>query len=385
MYRDLQDYYLHWYHQRPVGIDGRRQEELRRLHRVLYTAIEYFVGHYASFVQDWGFSEKEWELLEKQALRPFRAGTYRPDYILSMERDLLLCEITSRFFAHGIFMSWFGEQAARAFMERFPSEPFHSDFGPMMDYMLSLAGGKKRMYVLKSADKTNEIRLYKRFYEAHGLQVEVLEADEVQARRKEWSRDAFVVNALNQKDLLGFSMDTLEAMMDAGMVSEMRNTFLIHDKRFLALWFEDRFTSACLSPEDTAFLRAHAIPSFLQMPSDAYENKDKYILKPFRLGKSEGLVAGPLVSREQWQQRLDQGVEGCLFQPFIGQPTFDTELEGTRFKDYLCGMMLCVNDRYFESGFFRFSSLPVTNVGDDRKAFPLYTDSPEILSQCDVL
>ena len=263
MYRDLQDYYLHWYHQRPVGIDGRRQEELRRLHRVLYTAIEYFVGHYASFVQDWGFSEKEWELLEKQALRPFRAGTYRPDYILSTERDLLLCEITSRFFAHGIFMSWFGEQAARAFMERFPSEPFHSDFGPMMDYMLSLAGGKKRMYVLKSADKTNEIRLYKRFYEAHGLQVEVLEADEVQARRKEWSRDAFVVNALNQKDLLGFSMDTLEAMMDAGMVSEMRNTFLIHDKRFLALWFEDRFTSACLSPEDTAFLRAHAIPSFL--------------------------------------------------------------------------------------------------------------------------
>ncbi len=335
MYRDLQDYYLHWYHQRPVGIDGRRQEELRRLHRVLYTAIEYFVGHYASFVQDWGFSEKEWELLEKQALRPFRAGTYRPDYILSTERDLLLCEITSRFFAHGIFMSWFGEQAARAFMERFPSEPFHSDFGPMMDYMLSLAGGKKRMYVLKSADKTNEIRLYKRFYEAHGLQ--------------------------------------------------MRNTFLIHDKRFLALWFEDRFTSACLSPEDTAFLRAHAIPSFLQMPSDAYENKDKYILKPFRLGKSEGLVAGPLVSREQWQQRLDQGVEGCLFQPFIGQPTFDTEWEGTRFKDYLCGMMLCVNDRYFESGFFRFSSLPVTNVGDDRKAFPLYTDCPEILSQCDVL
>jgi len=173
--------------------------------------------------------------------------------------------------------------------------------------------------------------------------------------------------------------------MDARMVSEMRNTFLIHDERFLALWFEDRFTSACLSPEDTAFLRAHAIPSFLQMPSDAYENKDKYILKPFRLGKSEGLVAGPLVSREQWQQRLDQGVEGCLFQPFIGQPTFDTEWEGTRFKDYLCGMMLCVDNRYFESGFFRFSSLPVTNVGDDRKAFPLYTDSPEILSQCDVL
>ena len=30
MYRDLQDYYLHWYHPRPVGITPARQEELRR-------------------------------------------------------------------------------------------------------------------------------------------------------------------------------------------------------------------------------------------------------------------------------------------------------------------------------------------------------------------
>ena len=56
MYRDLQDYYLHWYHPRPVGITPARQEELRRLHRVLYTAIEYFVTNYAPYVEDWGFS-----------------------------------------------------------------------------------------------------------------------------------------------------------------------------------------------------------------------------------------------------------------------------------------------------------------------------------------
>ena len=385
MYRDLQDYYLHWYHTRPVGISTVRQEELRRLHRVLYTAIGYFAGHYAHYIRDWGFGEKEWELLERASCLPFRAGTYRPDYILSHEKEILLCEITSRFFAHGIFMSWFGEQAGRAFTARFPGVVYQSDFGPMMDYMLSLAGGRRKMYVLKSADRTGEIRLYKRFYESYGIQVEVLEAPEVEDRRKEWCRDAFVVSALNQKDILSFSMDTLQAMDDAGMVSDFRNVFLVHDKRFPALWFEDRFTDACLNREDAAFLRAHAIPSFLQMPEDAYDNKDAYILKPVRLGKSEGVMAGPLVSVDQWHRRLDQGVEGCLFQPFIGQITFPTVWEGTPFQDYLCGMMLCVNDRYFQSGYFRFSSLPVTNVGDDRKAFPLYTDNPEILSQCDLL
>ena len=385
MFSDLSSYYLHWYHSRPVGITSHRREELSRLHKVLYAAICHFVHHYREYVQDWGFTQKEWALLERQEHYPFRAGTYRPDYIVSSEGKLLLCEITSRFFAHGIFMSWFGYQAGRSFAARVPGAECIFRFPELMDYMLSLADGRRRMYVLKSADRTSEIRLYKRFYEAHGLQVDVLETPEIEAKRSEWAGDAFVVNALNQRDLLGFSDDTLNALMEAGLVSEFRNTFLIHDKRFLALWFDDRFTGACLSPEDTAFLRAHAIPSFLQMPADAYENKDRYILKPVRLGKSEGVMAGALVTREQWQRRLDQGVESCLFQPFVQQRTFPTVWEGTPFQDYLCGMMLCVDDRYFDSGYFRCSSLPVTNQGDDRKAFVLHTDHPDLLSQCDLL
>ena len=68
-----------------------------------------------------------------------------------------------------------------------------------------------------------------------------------------------------------------------------------------------------------------------------------------------------------------------------GTVSFPTVWEGKRYGDYLCGMMLCVDDRYFDSGLFRTSSLPVTNVGDDRKACPLQTADPEILSCCDVL
>ena len=385
MYRDLADYYLRWYHSRPVGITGARRDELRELHRVLWKAIGHFVHHYGDYVGGWGLSEKEWWILEQQSRYPFRAGTFRPDYLISRQGDLLLCEITSRFFAHGIFMSWFGDRAGKAFAAQFPGATCVFSFGPMMNCMRTLPGGKKKMYVLKSTDRTSEIRLYKRFYEAEGLQVEILEAPEVEPRRKEWSQDAFVVNALNQKDILGFSPDTLRALMDAGLLSEFRNTFLIHDKRFLALWFDERFTRACLLPEESAFLRAHAIPTFLTMPGDAPENKDRYILKPFRLGKSEGVTAGPLVSREEWLRRLEAGTEGCLFQPFIDQKTFPTVWEGTAFEDYLCGMMLCVDDRYFDSGYFRCSSLPVINVGDDRKAFVLHTDNPDILSRCDIL
>ena len=48
-------------------------------------------------------------------------------------------------------------------------------------------------------------------------------------------------------------------------------------------------------------------------------------------------------------------------------------------------MMLCVDDEYFDSGLFRFSSLPVTNIGDDRKAAPIHSASPDLIPYCDVL
>jgi len=394
MFDDLAPYYLRWYHDRPVGITSRRRDELRRLHGILYRCAEFFALHYLDYVPSvLPLGDRELEILELQSRLPFRAGTWRPDYIVTRDGELRLCEITSRFFGHGIFMSVFAEYAADRFMARFPGRERESRYGALMDYMRTLPGGCRRMYVLKSADRSSEIRLYKRFYESEGCRVELIEAPEVEARRTEWAREgSFVVSALNQRDLLAYGMDTLRAMMEVGMVSDFRNIFLIHDKRFMRLWFDDAFTGRFLTSDDAAFLRAHAIPTYdctdpgaAGILEEARQHKDAYILKPCRLGKSEGVHAGVLERRLQWRRLWRRGVDGMILQPFLDQRTVPTEWEGKHFEDYLCGMMLCVDDRYFDSGLFRTSSLPVTNVGDDRKACPLYTDDPGLLSFCDVL
>ena len=400
MYADLAEYYLRWYHDRPVAITAARRDELRRLHAILYRCAEHFALHYEDYVPSrFPLPERVLEILELQRAFPFRAGTWRPDYLIARDGSLKLCEITSRFFGHGIFMSWFAEFAADRFLARFPGSVRSSRHPELLDYMRSLPGDRKRMYVLKSADKTSEIRLYKRFYEAQGCSVEVLEADEVEARRAEWARaDTFVVSALNQRDLLAFRTDTLRAMIDAGTVSDFRTVFLLHDKRFMRLWFDDAFTGACLDAEQTAFLRAHAIPTWIcadpsseAVLEEAQGHKDAFILKPCTLGKSEGVHAGPLTASRDWKRlwRRDSGgrraVDGMVLQPFLDQRRFPVVWEGKAYDDYLCGMMLSVDDRYFDSGLFRASSLPVTNVGDDRKACPLHTDDPGLLSHCDLL
>ena len=98
------------------------------------------------------------------------------------------------------------------------------------------------------------------------------------------------------------------------------------------------------------------------------------------------MYAGPLTDEARWQELFySRAAFGMIAQPFIRQRTYPTVWEGTAFDDYVCGMMLCVDDRYFDSGYFRCSSLPVTNQGDDRKAAVIHTGDETLLKYCDIL
>ena len=391
-------YYGRWYHDRPMVITSARRDELRRLHRILYKCIAYMAEHYREYVSRYmPLSDREMQILDLQSRYPFRAGTYRPDYLVSEKGGLLLCEITSRFFGHGIFMSYFADCAAEKFLRKIEAEegigadlPLYSTLNERLQYMLQITGDKKDIYVLKSADKTGEIALYKPFYEAFGKKVVVFEAEDVERNIDRWKK-GFVISALNQKDLTSFSEAALEAMIEAGMYSDFRTIFLIHDKRFMNLWFQDAFTDRCLTGEEAAFLRSHAIPTYLYREGDevweeARRNKDGFILKHHRLGKSEKVYAGPLTDKMTWENLWKKGdVRNMVLQPFVRQRKYPTVWEGKPFEDYVCGMMLCADDRYFDSGMFRASSLPVTNIGDDRKVCPIHTDDPRILQRADIL
>ncbi|MBR4809349.1 MAG: hypothetical protein IK031_03610 [Bacteroidales bacterium] len=384
MFSDLASYYYRWYHPRPVLITPQRRDELRRLHAILVKCCRHFAGDWSRWLP---LGVRETAILQEQARHPLRLGTWRPDYLAATDGSLRLCEITSRFFGHGIFLSWFARAWAQDFLKGFPGAECSDRYPELMDKMLALAAGRPRMYVFKSSDRTSEIRLYRRFYEAHDIDFFLLEAEEVERRREEWDLpECTLISALNQKDIMAMGDDTLQAMMDRGIISDMRNVFLVHDKRFMQLWFDDAFTRECLTAEETAFLREHAIPTYAleDRLEDALAHKDDYIIKPCRLGKSEGVHAGVLTSKAEWR-RLLRKPQGYIIQPFIPQRSFPTEWEGTPYRDYLCGMMLCVDDEYYDSGLFRFSSLPVTNVGDDRKAAMIHSASPELIPYCDVL
>lgn len=392
LFADKTDYYHHWYHDRPMLITSERRDELRRMQSLLYKCIAYMAEHYREWVPEYmPLEDKVMEILDRQSRYPFRAGAYRPDYIISDDGRLLLVEITSRFFGHGLWFTYPSVIKAEQFMAANPGKSWENRYNEMLTYMRDAIPAGSPIYVLKSSDRTSEIALYKKFYEYYGHEVTVYEASEVESNIDKWSHDAVVFSALNQQDLLSFKMETLQAMIDVRMINDFRTIFLAHDKRFLRLIFVDEFTRQSLTEEETSFLREHTIPTYMFSShpgiwKDALTHKDQYILKPHDLGKSVGLYAGVMTDEETWKNSLKTSENGgFILQPFIKQRTYPCEWEGKHYDEYVCGMMLCMDDRYFDSGMFRTSSAPVTNKVDDRKMSYIHSDDEELKKNCFVL
>lgn len=409
LFADKTDYYHRWYHARPMLITSERRDELRRMQALLYKCIVYMAEHYREWVPQYmPLDEKVMEILDRQSRYPFRAGAYRPDYLISDDGRLLFVEITSRFFGHGIWANYPSVVKAEQFMAEHPDASWENRYDDLLTYMRDIIPEGSSIYVFKSSDRGSESTFYKRFYECYGHEVTIYEAEEVEAHIDQWSHDAVVISALNQQDLLSFRMETLQAMIDTRMLNDFRTIFLAHDKRFLHLIFVDDFTRQCLTEEETTFLRQHTIPTYLQPhplpPSpkgegevfggielweDALRHKNRYILKPYNLGKSVGLYAGVMTDEETWRNILPSILGGAgggsVLQPFIQQRTYPCVWEGKHYDDYVCGMMLCMDNRYFDSGVFRTSSAPVTNKVDDRKMCVIHSDDEELKKICYVL
>ena len=377
-------------------ITSERRNELRRMQALLYKCIVYMAEHYREWVPQYmPLDEKVMEVLDRQSCYPFRAGAYRPDYLISDDGQLLFVEITSRFFGHGIWANYPSVVKAEQFMAEHLDTSWENRYDELLTCMRDAIPANSPVYVLKSGDRGSESTFYTKFYEYYGHEVTIYEAAEVETHIDQWSHDAVVLSALNQHDLLSFRMETLQAMIDVRMLNDFRTIFLAHDKRFLSLIFVDDFTRECLTEEETTFLRQHTIPTYLynnvykEIWEDALQHKDRYILKPYDLGKSVGLYAGVMTDEDTWKSLLTSHLSSLtsqyILQPFIKQRTYPCEWEGKHYDEYVCGMMMCMDDRYFDSGVFRTSSAPVTNKVDDRKMCVIHSDDKELKNKCFVL
>ena len=165
--------------------------------------------------------------------------------------------------------------------------------------------------------------------------------------------------------------------------NDFRNLFLIHDKRFFYILTNPDFIERALTKEEADILNAFTIPSYIyplhkEYFTDAYGNKDKYIIKHILYGKSEAVYAGCVTKEEDWKKIFDtENLEHMVLQPMLDQKKYIGKIGQEERNDFIAGTYLYFNEEYFGPGIYRASSFVVTNQGDDRKCAQIVAEVDE--------
>jgi len=374
-----------WFYKTPMLVSQARYEELQAVQQLLHRAMRFFVAHYDDFAPLMPLSEKGRRIVAIASWRPYRTGAYRPDFVIGQDTQLRVCEIGCRFPLDGFFNAGVTELLACRLAAGLGVDQPPTHYRRFLDHLTGHFGPFERVRALKSpADRPMDLRLYTQIFEKTGIPCTVHTPAEI-AAQPELLSDAAVIDEFNQMDLETLDDAVIEKLAAANSLNDLRTKFLIHDKRFLSVLSNRAFLAHFLNEDESAFLTRHVIPTYTrsQAPelwAQAQGDQECWLLKPYLLGKSAGLLAGWVTDEERWQAAFQSpDIEKMVLQPFIRQKQFVAPLEGRMYMDYVVGSFLCFEDEFLGPGRFRASSFPVTNQGDDRKVAAFVTEQPGLL------
>ena len=372
------DYFSPWTYNTPMVVKVETNAGLHRVQQSMMKCIRHFVEQYDSYRELMPVTDKIYDVLSLCRHKPYRIGTYRTDFVLDEAKQIKLIEITCRFALNGFFTSGFLLRLAERYLADKPHITKIDDYTPFYDDLMAYFWEFDHVCLLKGADNRNETKFVVSIFEHAGFPVHVIPADAV-SENIHLFEHAAVIGELDHNELCRLPFDTIAAIIDAQSLNDLRTVFLIHDKRFFTLLTHDAFLHAALSDAEIEELRPYLIPTYTRkLRPDIWEQarreKDRWIMKPFALGKSIDVFAGCVTPEDEWQSLFTPDRwDKMVLQPFITQPRFRGAVKDQPHHDYIVGTLLFFEEQYYGPGLFRASSHPVTNKVDDRKVAPLVT------------
>ena len=372
-----------YYYDEPCAIGPKSQSRFKRIQHLLYKSFKYFLPRYRNYEHIITYSEKTRQIADHFDLANVRIGFYRPDFVVNQQGGIQICELGARYYE-----AYWGHGIPEYIMEKRSQCRNDLNGKRITRVVIEEAerwwGGLEQLTILKGRDREGDIRFYRPYFEKIGVPIQYIYPDTI-ADNLHLLKDGPVLSSFSQMELEALTSTEIEAVASSNCLNPLSTVMLLHDKRFLAVLWDDEFRSESLTPEESDFLKPFLIPTYTrnQYPEiweEARLNKDGYILKPQLLGKSEGIVPGPLVDEAIWARAFENDqIKDMVLQPWIQQKIFNGTIDGKSFQDYTTGMMLCIEDEFNGLGQFRMTSAPVANfIPDDRKMAPWMTNAPEM-------
>lgn len=351
----------------PFLVVPERVRELQALQGSIHRALVAIVTH---FTRDDRLSrvirlpEAEQALLSALTDKPYRPGSFRPDYLHAVDGREMVAEINARFTLNAYLSSMLLTRCASRLHPEVAALPALEEVEPALRRRL----GNDRIGILKAFEQGWDIHVLRKRW---GRDCELLNPKALTVGHLAGWRS--VVLELHQHELLGkVPVELLHTLAEhPGVLNDLRTIFIGHDKRLLALLSTERVLEDYLEADDVALLRRHVIPTWVKGDApekvrEALAHPAGWLAKPPRSGKGQGILTSSQMSIIDWCSLLQALPDDYVLQPYIEQKVFPIaiirESALVQVPMTVVGLLPTLDDQAFGPGLFRASPDEIVNV-----------------------
>jgi hypothetical protein len=352
----------------PFGVTPQRLAELRALQGSIHRAIVAIVTNFAwdpRLAAVIRLPADEQDLLAWLAGKPYRVGSFRPDFLHAANGCEMITEINARFTLNAVLSSALLNRCVPLLDPHFAPLPSLAELEGALRTRLGEAGP---IGILKSSEHGYDIHVLRAIW---GERCEMISPRALTERHL--ARWRSVILELHQHEFFGEVPPGLLEPLAAhpGVLNDLRTVFIAHDKRLLSLLSTADVLNDYLEADDLARLRRHVVPTWVkgQAPDkvrEATARPSGWLAKPPRSGKGKGIVVSSQLAPAQWRHTLSELPDDWVLQPYVEQKTFpittlhDGDLVTVAMN--VVGVLPGLDDHAFGPGMYRAAQDDVVNV-----------------------
>jgi len=368
----------------PFAIMRDRLTEMEHLCLALRIAVEKVVSHYFEdpriqrIYQLDPFLES---ILQIAKGCPYSVGALRPDFLYSAEGQIKICEIGARFPLNGWMISFY--------LNQFNSElSYFSTTGLLPIPEIETIPEKFSQFfrsdqpitLIIDNEKGCEIHSLLREFRQKGLETRIAKPQDLELKNGKIQLDGsqleqFILE-VDREELRKFQPEVIEKIIrESRYFNDVRTLILVHDKRILAVLYDEDIALDYLPSELYQVLRPFLIPTFSLASSNIKQvvlsDPAKWVLKQNSGGRGLGMYVGKecelsILNHAIAKQNSAYMVQEYVPQKFFTLPWNEDRVNKPALQINLVGMLLCFNEDFLGLGIYRGSEHSIINVAEGR-------------------
>lgn len=350
----------------PVLLSAAYRARLNELNRLLDTALRGIVARYfddSRIRAIYALPEAMEALLCLAKDRPYRLGCTRPDFVYDLAGHPRLCEIGARYPLNGWMLS---AQAAEAYASCHTGD---ATPGMFLDDLCAAYRPGDTVAMVHAREAGTEIFLFGEALRARGVgfvqaHPSILNVADGRLCAGGEAVD-HVILEMDRTEIPLIPAEALRHLIESGAYfNDIRTLILVHDKRMLAVLWDEAIMADILPPEDLAALRAFLIPSWTIDSPQACEamlaRDEDMIAKRSSGGRGVDALVRSDCGEGAWRMRVCAEWADDMYQLYLPQRGFSAP--GEAHPIHLVGMLLCRDGTSYGAGVFRGSDAKIINV-----------------------